>query len=226
MGRPSKLSDLKWEELGARIAAGGKPADLAKEYGVSTGSISKRMTGKHKSASTELAPIAPPPDPTVPEKRAPGRESTFSQDIADEICDRLAKGEPLASICRSDNMPAVRTVSDWRAAHEDFAAAFVCARDEGYDVIAADTLEIIDTIPERQMTAEGSKVDTGHVAWLKNRAEQRLKLLAKWDPRRYGEKMAIGGASDLPPVQSAVLNVNLPADPQEASKKYQEIMGG
>jgi hypothetical protein len=26
--------------------------------------------------------------------------------------------------------------------------------------------------------------------------------LAKWDPRRYGEKLAIGGAADLPPVQT------------------------
>ena len=90
-------------------------------------------------------------------------------------------------------MPAVRTVSDWKAAHADFAAAFAHAREDGFDQIAADTLEIIDTKPERTDTAEGDKVDPGHVAWMKNRVEQRMKLLAKWDPA--------GASADTPTPQ-------------------------
>ena len=29
------------------------------------------------------------------------------------------------------------------------------------------------------------------MSWLKNRVEQRLKLLAKWDPKRYGDRMNV-----------------------------------
>jgi hypothetical protein len=144
----------------------------------------------------------------TPAPKPKGRPSAYTQAVADEICERLSKGEPLAQICRDEHMPAVRTVSDWKDAHETFAADFARAREEGYDEIALDTLNIIDTIPERHATKEGDKVDPGHVAWLKNRAEQRLKLLAKWDPKRYGDKLAIGGASDLPPMETtATLNV-------------------
>lgn len=97
-------------------------------------------------------------------------------------------------------MPGYRTVYDWKDSNPVFAANIARARDEGFDAIAADSLAIVDTKPERCATAEGDKVDSGHVAWLKNRAEQRLKLLAKWDPKRYGEKQQvdIGNAEGKP----------------------------
>ena len=53
-------------------------------------------------------------------------------------------------------------------------------------------MEIIDTFP---MMAEsengGSRVDSGHVTWLRNRVDQRLKLLAKWNPKKYGDKVDV-----------------------------------
>lgn len=83
-------------------------------------------------------------------------------------------------------MPARQTVHDWMKADEDFAGQFARAREDGADVIAEDSLEIVDATPERDAMG---KVDSGWVAHQKLRAEHRLKLLAKWSPRKYGEKM-------------------------------------
>lgn len=124
-------------------------------------------------------------------KRRPGRQSTYTDEVAKLICERLETGEPLLQILRDAGMPAPRTVYDWIDAHPDFAARFARARDIGFDAIAEDTMAIVDQIPERTLTEHGDKVDPGHVAWLKNRAEQRLKLLAKWSPKRYGDKQQI-----------------------------------
>lgn len=133
-----------------------------------------------------------------------GRHSTFKQEVADAICAKLSKGIPLAEICREEGMPAVRTVSDWKAAHEEFAADFARARDDGYDAIAASLLEIADDARNDWMETKNGKVlDAEHVQRSKLRIETRLKLLAKWDPRRYGEKIvnehtgADGGAITL-----------------------------
>lgn len=120
-----------------------------------------------------------------------GRPSTFTPEIADEICERLANGEPLRAICRDDHMPAWRTVYDWVDAHSDFATRIARAREVGFDAIAEDTVELIDEVPERTETQFGSKVDAGHVQWQKNRVEQRMKLLAKWCPQKYGDKQAV-----------------------------------
>lgn len=227
MGRPSKLSDEQWDELGEKLAAGSKPADLAREYGVSTASISKRMSGKHKgpAAVTAQLPVVIEPPLDVP-KRGRGAITTYNDQAVDEICLRLSEGEPLRAICRSDGMPAWRTVYDWIDAHPDFAARFARAREQGFDAIAEDTLELMDEKPERCETQFGDKVDPGYVQWQKNRVEQRMKLLAKWNPKRYGEKLAVGGASDLPPVQQAVLSAVIPADPLEAAAIYAQFIKG
>jgi len=122
--------------------------------------------------------------------RSPGRPSSFTQEVADEICRRLAQGEPLAQICRDDNMPAVRTVSDWKKASEAFSADFVRAREEGFDQIAADCLDIADeTSNDTLSTEHGDRPNTEWISRSKLRIETRLKLLAKWDPKRYGEKI-------------------------------------
>jgi hypothetical protein len=143
------------------------------------------------------------PKKTEPAKKPQGRPSTYTEELAAEICARLSKGEPLAQICRDEHMPAVRTVSDWKTAHETFSADFGRARDDGYDVIAAECLDIADeTSNDTLYTEHGDRPNTEWISRSKLRIETRLKLLAKWDPRRYGEKLAIGGASDLPPIDN------------------------
>ena len=119
-----------------------------------------------------------------------GRPTSFRQHIADEICARLSTGEPLAQICRDEHMPAVRTVSDWKKADEAFSAAFARAREDGFDQIAADCLDIADeTSMDTLSTEHGDRPNTEWISRSKLRIETRLKLLAKWDPKRYGEKV-------------------------------------
>lgn len=118
-----------------------------------------------------------------------GRKTTFTEKTARAICERIAEGEPLREICREENMPSWRTVYDWITAHPDFATRFAHARDLGGDAIAEETLEIIDEEPERIQTEHGLRIDPAHVQWTKNRVEQRMKLLSKWHPKKYGDSI-------------------------------------
>lgn len=124
-------------------------------------------------------------------------------EMVDEIIARVSDGEPLAQVCRSEGMPKVRTFYDWVEADEDLAARFARAREAGFDVIAYDCLDLADTEPEIETTANGTKRDSAFVAWKKNQVETRLKLLAKWDPKRYGERQAVDlGGQPGNPVQT------------------------
>lgn len=136
-----------------------------------------------------------------------GRISTFAQEVADDICARLSKGEPLASICRDENMPAVRTVSDWKAAHEQFAADFARAREEGFDALAAECLDIADeTSRDTLYTESGDRPNSEWITRSKLRIETRLKLLAKWDVKRYGDKVQTEHSGSLQVINAADLN--------------------
>lgn len=126
-------------------------------------------------------------------------KSTYTEEIAAEICERLSTGEPLRQICRDTHMPSWRTVYDWIEARPDFAARFARGRDIGYDAIAEETLELVDTVPERITSPAGDRIDPGYVQWQRIRVEQRLKLLAKWSPRyRENTKVELTGAGGGP----------------------------
>jgi hypothetical protein len=136
-----------------------------------------------------------------------GRPSRYTSEMATAICERLAQGEPLSHICRDSTVPDRATVLRWVADRVgDFHDRYTRAREIGFDAIADDALTIIDELPER--TDRGT-VDAGSVQRAKNRAELRLKLLAKWSPKRYGDRQdASSDASPLlPEVRSGVLIV-------------------
>lgn len=121
-------------------------------------------------------------------KRAAKPRAPNAGEIKQHICDAISEGVPLREICREPGMPAWRTVYVWMGADAEFDAAIARARGLGADAIAEESLSIVDAKPERTMTGA---VDPGSVAHAKLRAEHRLKLLAKWHPKKYGDKLEI-----------------------------------
>lgn len=57
-----------------------------------------------------------------------GRPSSFSQEMADFICDELAKGRSLTMICANEDMPTTTTVYNWLNRNEEFFANYTRAR--------------------------------------------------------------------------------------------------
>ena len=127
-----------------------------------------------------------------------GRPSKYTPELAAEICERLSNGEPLRQICRDDHMPAWTRIYDWMGRDEQLSGAIARAREQGADAIAEEALEILDTPPERILTKTGEVIDSGYVTWQRNRAELRLKLLAKWHPKKYGDRQIIMGDKENP----------------------------
>jgi hypothetical protein len=136
----------------------------------------------------------------APEKKKTGRPSKYTPEIAQEMCKMLADGIPLRQICRQEGYPAWQTVYDWMyqddARGEDgvgLSGAIAKAREVGQDAIAEQIWLDINTEPERILSEGGGRVDPGYVQWQKAKADIGLKLLAKWNPKRYGDKIAVGG---------------------------------
>jgi hypothetical protein len=136
----------------------------------------------------------------APEKKKTGRPSKYTPEIAQEMCNRLANGEPLRQICRDEGFPAWQTVYDWMYRDDalgdagvGLSGAIAKAREIGQDAIAEQIWLEVNQEPERILSEGGGRVDSGYVQWQKVKAEIGLKLLAKWNPKRYGDKIALGG---------------------------------
>lgn len=105
-----------------------------------------------------------------------GRPSTYTEEIAAVILDRLASGESLLSICRDDGMPSEMTVRRWVADdREGFSSKYAHARDIGLDHQADRIIEIADT--EEDPAKARVMIDA------------RKWHLSKMAPKRYGEKV-------------------------------------
>lgn len=113
----------------------------------------------------------------------------YDRAVADEILSRLAEGEPLRQILRSDleRFPRKSTWYLWCSGDPELDARFKAARDDGFDALA-------DGIRE---TARGRGDSTGDVQRDKLIVDTDLKLLAKWDPRRYGDKIDLNHGGNL-----------------------------
>lgn len=114
--------------------------------------------------------------------------------IKDIVIERVSAGIPLAQVVRELQF-GLRTWYDWMEQSPELAARFARARELGFDIIAASTLDIADEKPERN---QNGGIDSGSVQHAKLRIETRLKLLAKWDPKRYGEKVELSGDAANP----------------------------
>jgi hypothetical protein len=122
-----------------------------------------------------------------------GRPSKYTKAIIEEICERLSKGEPLAAICRDEHMPDQSTVWDWSKEREDVSQAIARAREAGEEQIAIDCLHIADDNgKDKRIVAEGVQTtDTDVIQRAKLRIDTRLKLLAKWNPKKWGDKVDV-----------------------------------
>jgi hypothetical protein len=148
-----------------------------------------------KKKPAEVPPESPKP---------PGPPTTFTQQIADLICEALAEGHSLRSICAADDMPSKSTVFKWLSEQPAFSDQYARAREAQADCLFDDILEIADDGRNDKYADDNGHTRTDYdvIARSKLRVDARKWMAAKLRPRVYGEKLAIGGAADLPPVET------------------------
>jgi hypothetical protein len=130
------------------------------------------------------------------------------EQIKDELVLWISNGKTLREFCRQDGMPNFSVMYDWEAEDKDFAQRIAHARLKGHDVIAEECAALSDTEPLAVFDEAGNKrYDPGSIAWRKMQIETRLKLLAKWNPRKYGDKTILAGDDAAPVVMEVSFDI-------------------
>lgn len=131
-----------------------------------------------------------------------GRPTIRTPEMVDEILRRVAEGEFLATVCREDGMPHPSTFRDWVNAYEELSRRFAHAREDGEEAILAGTLAIADERDGKAIMADGQEVavvfDSTAIQRNKLRVDTRLKALAKFNPKRWGDKLELAGNAEQP----------------------------
>ncbi len=105
-----------------------------------------------------------------------GRPSIYSDELAAEICERLAAGESLNVICRDAHMPTRQAVHEWIADNRaGFGDKYARARAAQADHYADEIVEIVDTETDP--------------ARARVRMDGRKWVASKLAPRKYGDRL-------------------------------------
>lgn len=145
---------------------------------------------------------------------AGGRPSDFSPEIANDICERLAKGESLRKITgsvRDDFMPGQTTVYRWLDENEEFRKQYAYARERQADHYVEEIIEIADQ-PNVRQTADGETIASDPQRD-RLRVDARKWVASKLAPKKYGEKIAhVGGGDGDEPIKTKMDLSGLSAD--------------
>jgi hypothetical protein len=113
----------------------------------------------------------------------------LTNEMSQQICEAVASGSNLDRICGTDGIPNKRVVYGWLKDIPEFAADYARARMTRAD---ARSDRIDDYV--RQMINGGLSPEQTRVAI------DAEKWQAGKENSKYGDKMQLGGASDLPPM--------------------------
>lgn len=147
-----------------------------------------------------------------------GRQTKYTPELAQRVCEELRKGKTLTSICKKDkSLPATQTVLRWVDENPDhFAEQYLRARLAGYTVMGDELLDIADDgskdqeYPhpdggEDEVDEEGepitrsmrNKINHENVNRSKLRVDTRKWLLSKALPKIFGDKLALEHSGSL-----------------------------
>ncbi len=146
----------------------------------------------------------------------PGRPTDFTPDIADEICERIADGESLRSICAENEMPNKATVFRWLARHADFSDQYARARDEQAETLFDEILDIADDGSNDWMEKHGTEGEV--IGWRENgealrrsqlRVDARKWMAGKLKPKKFGDKIDLNHSGSIQQLSEDALDARL-----------------
>lgn len=116
-----------------------------------------------------------------------GRPSIFTQEMADYICEGLAEGQSLRTVCKGTDTPAMSTVFKWLREIDSFTEQYTRATSERAEAMAEDM----------QAIADDKTIDPNHKRIM---VDTRKWLASKMKPKKYGDKLALDGDGDGAPI--------------------------
>lgn len=117
-----------------------------------------------------------------------GRPSDYTQELADKICEELAQGKSMRTVCHSDEMPAMSTVFKWLREKEGFSEQYVRAKEESTEAMNEIMLDLGDQAIEFAQSVD-PKASGAVVQAVKLKADNLKWVMSKMKPKKYGDKI-------------------------------------
>lgn len=135
------------------------------------------------AAYTPEDTISPDPIPDTTQKPKIGRPTSYTPEIAAEICRLMAQANSLRTITARADMPGLQTVMDWLSKESGFRQIF-------RDNIARARLEQADFMADELLDIAATEEDVNRARLM---IDARKWYAGKLKPKKYGDIKQIDG---------------------------------
>jgi hypothetical protein len=172
---------------------------------------------RRKTDADRLSKRESEPELTAEEQHWGGpRPSSYTPEIASEICDRMIEGESVLKICADDHMPARVTVYKWIESNAAFRQQYNYAR-EAQAHYYADLIRDVAFDDSGDFFVEDGRTVTDHARVQRARLKvDTLKWIAARFNRAYSDKPAIEAAE---PQQLVISWLETPSDAKPPERR-------
>ena len=118
----------------------------------------------------------------------------MTDELFDEICERMVNGESVRSICKDDHMPAISTLMKILRTNPDRTSQYALATQMRADAMFEEVLNIADDGSNDYMLKNAEDptsfaLNGEHVQRSRLRVDTRKWALSKKRPERYGDRI-------------------------------------
>jgi len=125
-----------------------------------------------------------------------GRPTDYTPELAAKICEQLACGISLRTVCRADSMPCAASVFLWLRKYPEFSEQYAKAKEESADALVEDILDIADDgsndwmeIKDKEGAIEGWRQNGEALQRSRLRVDTRKWIASKLKAKKYGDKI-------------------------------------
>lgn len=122
-----------------------------------------------------------------------GRPSTYTPEMADEICDTIAcTSKGLRRLCKENpHWPPEKIIMQWRIKNHDFSAQYTRAKTNQIETLVDSLLTISEDSSNDYVEDEEGKLicNRDHIARCRLRVDTIKWLAGKLAPKIYGDKI-------------------------------------
>lgn len=124
------------------------------------------------------------------EKKPVGRPSEYTKEKADEICEQLALGNSLRTVCEMKDMPSIATVFKWMRENSEFLKQYGHAKEESAEALNEVVLDLGDKAIAHAEEAD-VKASNAVVSAYKLKSDNLKWYMSKMKPKKYGDSIDV-----------------------------------
>ncbi len=110
-----------------------------------------------------------------------GRPTLYNKELTNKICEQIADGKSIRTICKAEDMPGMSTIFTWLGENQEFQEQYTRAKSMQSDAFIEDMLDKTENVSTDKDSIAKARLQVDTMKW----------IASKLKPKVYGDKVDV-----------------------------------